>query len=436
MKKGVPSFILLVIVGMIVTLPNFYHNKWRAVEPGYYKEWQMQYDRLVIARLARTHQEGFFSDGGLMGLGDATEWNYLSSTHTHQYDVYFNEGQFQSYLVYQSNPGFQGVLYGIFDRLLITKNEQKIDVFRGITAVVTALAFGLIFAFITVEFGFLSGVFTLLFSAISIWIVLPAGSIFWNLWVIFLPFLAGTYLLANSAKTGRYQAIKIYISLFLAIVIKILLSGFDIMTTVLVMSTVPIVYYGIQENWGWKTFIERFIKISLVLSVGTAVGLLIMSFQIASTEGSPSNVFSYIESRFGHHFAGNSDYYLSGNIAATKIGLFDVIGKYLVMPAINLRLPGPDKQILYWHIIVIFGAFTAAYFLFHKTQKGYPRKAIALIVSTWFSILAPLSWYVLFRPHSIIHTHVNTMGWQMPFTLLGFAMCGYVITDLLKRKKA
>jgi len=434
MKKGLPSFILLMIVGTLILLPNFYRNKWNAVEAGYYEEWQIRYDRLVIARLARTQQNGFFSDGGLMGLGDTEEWNFLSSTHTHQYDVYFRKAGFQTYLVYKSNPGLQGVLYGIVDKLLDIPGRQKIQVFRGITATASALTFGLIFAFITTEFGLLAGVFTLLFSAVSIWLVLPAGTIFWNLWAFFLPLIACTYLLADSARTGKYRAVKIYIILFAAILIRILLSGFDLMTTELVMSTVPIVFYAINEGWGWKKFIERFIKISIALSAATVAGLLIMSMQIASADGNSTNVFAYIENRFGSHFAGNSEYYLSGNIEATKIGIFEVTGKYLVMPAINLRLPGPDGQILYWHLIVLFTAFTGLYFLLHKKQEGYPRKAIALIISTWFSILAPLSWYILFRPHSIIHTHVNTMGWQMPFTLLGFALCGFVISDLFTRK--
>ena len=436
MKKGLLSFILLVIVGTLILLPNFYRNKWNAVDAGYYEEWQIRYDRLVIARLARTLQNGFFSDGGLMGLGDTEEWNFLSSTHNHQYNVYFKKGDFRSYLIYKSNPGFQGILYGVIDKLLSIPGTEKIRVFRGVTALASALTFGLIFAFIATEFGLLAGTFMLLFSAVSIWIILPAGSIFWNLWAFYLPFLAGTYLLADSAKTGRYQAAKIHIILFLAIVIRILLSGFDIMTTVLIMSTVPIIYYGIYGDWGWRTFFERFIKISLVLLTGTVLGLLIMSFQIARAEGTDANVFAYIENRFGHHFAGNSEYYLSGNIEATRIGIFEVTGKYLAMPAVNLPLPGQNRQILYWHIMVLFTVFTGAYFLFHKKRGGYPRKAIALIVATWFSLLAPLSWYILFRPHSIIHTHVNTMGWQMPFTLIGFALCGYIITDLLMRNQA
>lgn len=436
MPRRTQLFLLLLIAGTLFLLPSFYQNQWDAVDQGYYDEWQIRYDRLVIARLVQIRQDGFFSAGGLLGLGDATEWNFQSATHKHQFNTYFNNGEFESYLIYKSNPGFQGVLYGSIDKLLNIPGEQKIRIFRGITALLSALSFGLIFAFISVEFGAFAGAFMLLFSAFSIWTVLPAGSIFWNLWAFYLPFLAAAYLLAVSARTGSYHAVSIYLILFAATLTRILLSGFDLMTTGLIMSTVPIVFYGISEKWGWKTFFERFIKISIALSIATFAGLTIMSAQIAAAEGGIGNVFTYIENRFGSHFAGNSEYYISGGIEATRIGVIEVTTKYLLMPAINIPLPGEDTQVLYWHLVVLFAVFTALYFLFQKKREGHPRKAIALIVTTWYSILAPLSWIILFRPHSIIHTHVNTMGWQMPFTLLGFALCGYVITDLFRRKTA
>lgn len=432
MKNRLPLFVFLVSVGTLFVLPNFYKNGWKSVEPAYYDEWQIRYDRLVIARLVKTRQDGFLSAGGLMGLGDTTEWNFLTATHRHQFNAYIDNGKFQSYLAYKSNPGLQGILYGIVDKLLNISGQQKIKVFRGITALASALVFGLIFSVFTLEFGMLAGIFTLLFSAFSIWIILPAGSIFWNLWVFYLPFLASAYLLADFANTGRYNPIKVYSVLFAAILARILLSGFDLMTTVLIMTTVPIVYYCISEKWDWKTFANRFIKISIVLSSASFAGLTIMSAQIAAVEGNNTNIFAYIKNRFGSHFAGNSEYYLSGNIEATKIGVIEVIKKYITMPAINIPWPGTDLQILYWHLIVMFAIFTTVFFAVNKKQFEYPRKAIALIVTTWYSMLAPLSWYILFRPHSIVHTHVNTMGWQMPFTLFGFALCGFVITDLFK----
>jgi hypothetical protein len=47
---------------------------------------------------------------------------------------------------------------------------------------------------------------------------------------------------------------------------------------------------------------------------------------------------------------------------------------------------------------------------------------------TWFSLLAPLSWFVIFKGHSFIHTHMNAITWHMPFMFLGFALVGYVAT--------
>ncbi len=203
------------------------------------------------------------------------------------------------------------------------------------------------------------------------------------------------------------------------------------------MSTVPYVFYSMYEKWEWKLFLKRFVMASIALITATLTGLFILSAQIiANNNGSIKSAFSYVEDRFGHHFAGNSEYYTSGGIDATKISIVEVTGKYLVMPAINIPLPGADKQVLYWHLILLFAAFTILFFFVNKKRGAYSQKAVALIIATWYSLSAPLSWIILFRPHSIIHTHVNTMGWQMPFTLMGFALCGYVITDLFKGKAA
>ena len=60
---------------------------------------------------------------------------------------------------------------------------------------------------------------------------------------------------------------------------------------------------------------------------------------------------------------------------------------------------------------------------------------IALIWTTWFSILAPLSWFVIFKAHSYIHTHMSFLLWQMPFTFFGFAVFGSVVIAWMKGNK-
>jgi hypothetical protein len=69
-----------------------------------------------------------------------------------------------------------------------------------------------------------------------------------------------------------------------------------------------------------------------------------------------------------------------------------------------------------------------------KSRSASDRtKITALIGATWFAILAPLSWFVIFKAHSYIHTHMNAITWHMPFTLFGFALTGFVISNIMKR---
>ncbi len=427
--------ILFFIGAVLLLLPNFYRNRWSAVDSEYYTDWQTRYDRLVVARLVKTRQDGFFSAGALMGLGDEKEWGFQTRTNKHQFIVYLNQAKFQSYLDYKSNPGFQGFLYGFADQALPISGDQKLKLFRAFTAFLSAMVFGLIVTVFAAEFGFLSGILSLTFTIVSLWIVLPAGSIFWNFWAFYAPFLASAYVLADAAKKGEYRSRKIHAILFIAVLMKVLFSGFDLTTTVLVMATVPFVFYAIYYRWDIKNFIVRMLNVGIVLLAATITGLVILGLQIVATEGSISNAYTYILNRFTSHVGGDYEYFTNQELPVRKISFMEVLPKYLVMPAIDLHFPKLTIHILYWHLIVVFAIFTLIFVLKHRIQPNrlqLTRKALALIASTWYSILAPISWYATFKPHSFIHTHVNTMGWQMPFTLLGFALCGFVITDFFK----
>jgi hypothetical protein len=263
--------------------------------------------------------------------------------------------------------------------------------------------------------------------------VLPAGSIFWDFWAFYAPFLASAYVLANAARTNEYRSTKIYAIIFIAVLIKVLLSGFDLTTTVLVMATVPFVFHALYYQWNIKTFLLRMVKVGMVLLGATASGLIILGIEIFGADGSFSESYQYLYYRFTSHTGGDYEYFK--DVAPRNIHIMEVLPKYLMMPAVDMQVSAFRIHILYWHLIVTFAIFTLIFILKYRIQHNdwnLPRNALALIVSTWYSILAPISWYVTFRAHSFIHTHVNTMGWQMPFTLFGFALCGFVITDLFK----
>ena len=84
-------------------------------------------------------------------------------------------------------------------------------------------------------------------------------------------------------------------------------------------------------------------------------------------------------------------------------------------------------KVRYAYLIVLFIIMSALLFLRSRKMMTKQRQNIALIWTTWFSVLAPLSWYVIFKSHSFIHTHMSFLLWQMPFTLFGFAVFGCAI---------
>jgi len=93
-------------------------------------------------------------------------------------------------------------------------------------------------------------------------------------------------------------------------------------------------------------------------------------------------------------------------------------------------------KIRYAYLIVLFMVMSGLLFWQSKRAMAEQRQHyIALIWTTWFSILAPLSWYVIFKAHSFIHTHMSFLLWQMPFIFFGFAVFGSTVIAWTKNSR-
>jgi hypothetical protein len=84
-------------------------------------------------------------------------------------------------------------------------------------------------------------------------------------------------------------------------------------------------------------------------------------------------------------------------------------------------------------LIIIFAAFSALYLIVDRLKKGSlpdRGKSYSLLGATWFSILSPITWFLVFKGQAYVHTHTNYLAWHMPFTLFGFTLCGMVLRSL------
>lgn len=435
MNKRTMLRLCFFISGILLLFPSFYRDQYGFVEPEHYRLWERTYDRVVIARVAMSQQHGIFSSAGLLGLANLEEdetWNFSPDR---QFEIYEKEEPIIRYRIYRSHPGFQGYFFSFVDSTTNFSPSQNVEIFRGLVSALSSGAISLLATIIAIRFGWLSGVLMIAFSAASEWMILPSGNIYWNLWVFYLPFLAGIFILHDEAVKNRYSAGKIYSALFIATLIKVLITGFEIITTTLIMATVPFIYYAILNKWG-KVLWKRLIQVGIVLTLATISGLLVLMIQIAWNDGTFESSIDYI-SRTLHRRAFGDANSQRGQAYDESLVASDlsVIKTYLNINAFDSQTPRQGWQISYWKIIVVFIFFTALFLGRRRfqIQKREYEKEVSFIAATWYSLIAPLSWYVIFTATSYEHPFLFPMAWQMPFVLLGFAMCGYIIQDLFKK---
>ncbi|HMD88204.1 MAG TPA: hypothetical protein VKF38_03490, partial [Anaerolineaceae bacterium] len=100
------------------------------------------------------------------------------------------------------------------------------------------------------------------------------------------------------------------------------------------------------------------------------------------------------------------------------------------LPASNPFVSKVIYKIKYWYLIFLF-AIGSVFLYFSRKRTFYKERVnLVLVCTTWFSILAPLSWYIIYKSHAYLHI-MDTIVWQMPFTLFGFAVCGLVFKNVL-----
>jgi hypothetical protein len=226
--------------------------------------------------------------------------------------------------------------------------------------------------------------------------------------------------------------------------IKCFFNGYEYITTALVMMVVPFVYACIRRGSGLRHFWKG-LGTSIAASILAILGsVAILCLQIATVEGSVLKGVDHILFSFFRRSYANPQDFPAGYAASLDANPIDVVATYLrgIYLDLNYYIHVPSDfvknfilQTRYLYLIVLFAASSALLLcLVRKASTDIRRRALALAVAMGFSILAPLSWLVIFKAHSYIHTFMNNIVWQMPFTIYGFAVCGLLIQTLLTPK--
>jgi signal transduction histidine kinase len=426
---------------------GFFTNYWKVADQQWFVSHQRDMESHIVGRMVKSRQDGIFSDGGLTGVGNEEAIFVNDYPFDFQYLAYTNNLLFGSYKTYDSQIGGQGMFFSILDKIIPLPPHEKLHIFHIFTSLLSALSLTAIILWFYWEFGLFASLFVLASVVFSQWLVVFGRNLWWSMWAFYLPMVVVMhYLRLNKAPTNS-QSIKFGTLVFITVFTKCLFNGYEYITTTLIMMMVPFVYYSILNRLSFRRFCRDLITKTFSTCLAILITLGILFFQIASVKGDflkgVDHIVYVLRKRTHadyHDFPSMSAYSLKSSTSTVVIkylkGTFFDLNNYLSTS--NSFVSRLLFKIRYLYLIFLF--LLMSVFLYYRRNKNVSEKGqqsiLALIFATWFSILAPLSWFIVFKSHSFIHTHMNFIVWQMPFTFFGFAVCGLVaenaFSDLIR----
>ncbi|AGH82503.1 hypothetical protein PCNPT3_12835 [Psychromonas sp. CNPT3] len=425
-KKEVSLF----FTSMFIFMLSFQFNIFGAASDDFFDGYQRASESLVVGRIVETNNHGYFSHGGFLGRYiDIDKIDY-------QYNVYVKgitpESKFD---IYSSSAGVQGFFYSLTDRSLsfFNVNPSKIlFINKCITSLSLAFLLSVFIIFSFRNLGCGSAVSSIFLIAISQWLVVFANNLYWMFFLIILPFIISTvFLMSIYNKENRFR--YLYWAIFIAILVKSL-AGYEYMSTIFISMIIPFIFYAIKDSWTLYELIKRSILISVFAISGLLVAMTIHIAQLTSYLGSISKAVNVITQIVLKRTSGNPDSVPEVFRQSLESTFSEVFTKYWNGIAFNLEnvfsVGGTVSfggLILWLLFLSLFGTFII--------QRKFPRQKrlhLAILVSTWVAILAPLSWFFLAKGHSYVHYFINQILWYLPFLLLMFSYSGFLCELTIK----
>ena len=422
---------------------GFLFNLWHVAEQEWFETHQRDTESLIIGRMVKSRQDGIFSVGGLTGAGNASIENWVTSDQIDaQYSAYLNKLSFDEFSPYMSQTGGQGIIFSLLDRLIPLSPQIKLWSFYVLTVLLSAIALTAIIGWFYEEFGGWVAIFVLGSAVLSQWLTVFGKNLWWSLWAFYLPMIVVMYFLKHHRVPANRQFIKFGILIFITVFIKCFINGYEYITTTLVMMITPCIFYAILDKWSRHQCLKWTLAAASGSFVAILLSLTILCIQIGSIKDGFLDGVGHVVYSFGKRTYGEAQNYPAVYAASLEAGTIAVVITYVngiffdfnnYLSSTNTFVSNFLLKIRYAYLIVLF--ILMSVLLFFRSTAEQRQHYTALIWTTWFSILAPLSWYVIFKAHSFIHTHMSFLLWQMPFTFFGFAVFGSAVMAWAKSRR-
>lgn len=409
---------ILFLFGIMVS--TFNHNHFKTVGNKWFEEHQKDSEALVIGRIHNADVNGISSNALFMqGNEEAIKTKYSF----YKYKSWNNND------VYTSSSGLQGTFYVLLDQILPNSKDIKIKLYYLLSSILLSLVLITFIIYTKTEFGIIAALSLFFGIILSDWLVVFARNLYWSIWLMYLPTLI-SLLYLNQSKFVRSKK-RLYFLIYLTIFIKSL-CGYEYLSTIFISMTIPFIYKGIaysqiKENiieiikigfYGGMAFISALVihglQLSLLYSDATKAFNNITAIVLKRTHGNPDNVDPIYTKSLESDVLEVISIYVNGFYH----DFYNVLTGYFRLDFITLSA-----------FFLISSLALISVTKINNKQIIF-KKSYALVFCLLISTLAPLSWFILAKGHSYIHTTMNHLLWNIPFNLIGFIIIGYTISQL------
>lgn len=359
----------------------------------------------ICSRVMKSSRDGLLSEAGLLG------WYDLGETHKTRVsceDYSSAKIDYSEYELYLSEPGGQGLLFSI-----IYLFYKDLCVFERVVAVLLAIVLVSWFMWVSRVFGLYTSIITLVGVAMLRYLVMVGNNIDLFLPSIFIVLSGLLWALElNTRHLGK--------TAFILLLTKYLFSGAEFVFPVIIMMYLPVIFYALLRRRGFKDTVHKIKTVSLAIIMATSIAAAILFTQISIAK-SPEEALE--------HFY----YRLNERTVCTKISpkgwmyckrltvdsIKDSFGIYLKKPLIMFEWISVTAA----ELILFFILVTLLSLLFHIHYES-DRRLYALLVTSWFSLASPLSYFIITHGHAYnpLHDDWTPVVWGIPFALFAILL--------------
>lgn len=333
---------------------------------------------------------------------------------------YFTQGiePDATYWVYESQSGAQGILFYLLVQVFRFLSIDGYHIKRLLWILNTSAfvcCFILLCKWLAKEWGKASALLVFSLLVVSYWLTLSMSNLYWVTWTILLPTVI-TACWCQKADTSSKQ-VKWGVLLSVAFLFRFM-CGFEFVSTIMVSSEVPVVYYFFK-HLADKDKRRKYFRLAVIIGI-IAVLMFITALAVWFVELVVCHDWTYAVNTVLETIAKRTGAFENltevpeAMVESLEANRFQVVAMYL-------------KSEKMWGIfgiqeLILAEVLLKAACLIRKnaTFLSAAQEIVVLIVAA----LAPISWFFLASGHSYIHTTIDPLLWLFPFVPICLAYIG------------